>query len=614
MRFSTSAEKHRFPYLRAAWAAALFLSIPALFIYLAITHLWVLPAPGDPLDYLTPVIWQTTNYDHFIVFRAFHPTYYADHPGLSTLVHWPWLDRIALVLWLRLIALLPIAREALAPTAILVINAAVLIVSMAWALRRAGVFAALSVGALLASSYIFLAYATYLYADQAVTLFLLLALVCFLWSDTPASRRGRVVAAGAFTAAAVLSKGTGAAGILFFLAEFVVSRWSSLRQGTGWRDLIRDVAWFAAGGVGATAVILIAFAAAFGVDSVTAVFRAFFIEAWSLTRSGVSMGNLVTYVTPMLSLKLLPVFAALFILAGAWRGRDSGACFAMALCFLVVLTLMYALTTRGGSTIPNYIHAPLTLAAVGTAIHLASIAGLDSGPRDGRRYAWTDLAAATAVLACLLGSIAAVANFPQDVRIDYFFESGMRFDLPRSLAVSYTVLPLAMLALLTLTEVKRWTTAAVAFACCAALWGPAYPGGLAYAAGRLSVLEGEEYVNAARLLDQVPAERYTVAVERWSANEKWKSLDGWRVLWVYHVFYGERYGRTAGAAGKTRHQKAVLDNITWLRVPDELSTLKAGMVVLTDQPEKIAGLGYRFDEIATLRKSDLAYHVIAIRN
>jgi hypothetical protein len=354
-----------------------------------------------------------------------------------------------------------------------------------------------------------------------------------------------------------------------------------------------------------------AFTSVFGVSSLTSTFRGFFIESWQLMTVGQARGNLVTYFVEIQSLRNLPILIALFVLAGAYRDRYASGAFGMAAAFLGVITLLYAFTNRGGTAILNYVHAPTVFASLGIALYLSGVAGLRDRNAAGLSFRREPLWG-TILIGCLFAGIAIAANIPDDVRIDYFFESGVRFPLDRRLAPFFTLGPIALVALLALSEAARWRWAAIAFACYAVAWGPAYPAGLALVSGRFAAAEGNAYFGAARILEKVPADRFIVVVERWSNEERWKHLDGWRVLWTFHIFYGERYGRGTGAEAKTRHQNAVLANIAWPPTPKLPAGLAPGTIVLTDSLAALHSSGYRFHTVTSIASSDLTFHVVAI--
>lgn len=594
---------------RCGLGIGLLLILPALFIYFASTYLWTIPAPSDALEYVAPAIWKTANFDNFYFYNKFDST---------AIYHWPYLDRIVVLILLYITTLLPIESVMVAPTAILCIDTVILLLAMGWAYRLRGLFSSIMVGVLLGTSYVFLRYSTYMYADQTLTLFLLMAVIAYDWDEQSATRLRRIAVTGALSAAAFFSKGLGIAATVFFVSHFVLLRRRELDKIASWRAILHEVMYFGLGGLAGTALVLGTFILIYGGDSIVAIFRGFFIESRSRMLRGAAFGNMVTYLKPIFDLKLLPALAALFILARAWRKPEAATPFGMAGAFLLSLSMIYAFSSRGGNAILNYIHAPVVFASIGTGIYLSTSTRQVARKWGCHDHDWDNILASVSVLLALAGGVIVAASIPEDTRIDYFFESGVHSSIARNLAPFFTLAPAVLLVLLTMYEATNWRLLAISFGLVAAFWGAAYPGVQAYREGVFAAAEGRAYYDAASMLERVPATVFSVFyVNRWGRDDRLKSLDWWRVLWTFHVFLGERFGRGVGAAAKVRHQELIAKSITWVHDAKQLAAVKPGTILLTDSvPDVVAACRSNcvFDTLLATTLGDRKFTVLQFKD
>jgi len=111
------------------------------------------------------------------------------------------------------------------------IHVVMLVVGMAWAHRKSGFLAAMLVGVLFNASYPTLRYATFLYPDQTVGLYSLIAFVLFFSIRPPTKLYRPILLTGVFTAFACFSKAMGVATLVFFAVWIVYyRRWNLLKE------------------------------------------------------------------------------------------------------------------------------------------------------------------------------------------------------------------------------------------------------------------------------------------------------------------------------------------------------------------------------------------------
>ncbi|RJQ25503.1 hypothetical protein C4565_08255 [Candidatus Parcubacteria bacterium] len=120
------------------------------FVVLACQWSFVLTMPSDPLEYVAPAL----------------------HPEQS----FPYLDRIVLWLWIRLVAMFPMPLEIIGPVSTLIVTATMLFIATWW-LERIQPLAGSIFAAVYITSPMILGIATYTYPMQLMTLVLLLSLI-----------------------------------------------------------------------------------------------------------------------------------------------------------------------------------------------------------------------------------------------------------------------------------------------------------------------------------------------------------------------------------------------------------------------------------------------------
>lgn len=517
---------------------------------------WVLPGPADPAEYLAPASWG------------------------SAFGYWPYADRILMLVLLHGAVRL-FGDPLLAGAAfIFIVNSLIIALAMRWADRGAGPWAGLFTGILLLTCFPMLAWATYLYPDQLVALWVL---GCGYLFFSPGSREPgpgprRLLAVGVLAAFAALTKATGAAAFVLFGGLLL------------WRSEWRSFLWLCLGtGLGTLATLAL-YMLIFGWDGLTYVCSEFFArpQIWGAQRS---QSNLVSYLDLLLNQRFFPLSLALLVCAGAWRDKISRAPFLVAAGSLAFLCGIYAFTHRGGWPVNTYAYLFFPPAAVGLGMYLGrSCVPVDPRPRRG---GWLLLLAASALFLLVLcgeriGSWHPVwPRFEPGMIMLYVspngvFSAGAAFDFPEPVRWLYSLGPLLVLALLILHEVWRSRAAALVFMAAVALWGMAYSGGASKIMNAYLKAESDDAILAARLIMSAPASSFGVYVGPWRERhvrfeDVLLPLEGWR------------RGMPGGHTLERRFQHPPVRAVDAGRVAQGLETIPGGML-LTDNPMALPGV------------------------
>ncbi|MFC1525471.1 ArnT family glycosyltransferase [Candidatus Latescibacterota bacterium] len=524
-----------------------------LYVWNVWWHFWTLPAPSDPLQYLGPAAWGTT---------------YG---------YWPWLDRLTLAVSLRIaVLLLPVEPYVAGPGYVLGVNVLLLLLGVVWAYRRSGAWAATFVAAFFNSSFLLLGWSTYMYPDQTVALWAILAFMLF-YSRHPATRFFRpLLLAGFCTGLACFSKATGIS-TLALLVPLALDR-------RGWRQAGEFVLGV---GVGCT-LVLAAFCLLYNWQSLANVVDLFFRQSLRANLSSAAGDNYVSYVSTLLNLHYFP-FLALLMAAGAYRVSPSREVFLFGWVFVVLMCLLSAFSGRGGSPIPHYVYTGYVCTVLGLSVYLGS--GLEEEGRSwasrGREF-WLVGAGLFAVL--IVGLRVGLA-YPPVVAFDYSYAYHRVTDIyvrhglgyPLWARWLYVLGPLCTLCLLAWAACTRQRGAVVGFMLTMALWTSAHNGGLAAKKAVADRSEASFFYRAASALEATPGDRFAVFVREWNLNPRVE-----RVLWVYRLFYDRKYHKGHEYDAKYEHELAVTRSIKIITDEKELPNVRGGYI-LTDDVEAAEG-------------------------
>lgn len=526
------------------------LLLPAIYAYYLVQNFWTLPETGDPLTYLGPAVWGEI---------AISPLAVAGH-----MVYFQFIDRIVLVTGLRLFC------QAFSPDYmagmyyIATVNLLIIFISVFWCYIKKGFLAGLFAGILLISSYSFLAYGTYIYADQTMALFALLAFIFF-----SAKYKNRLfdpmILAGVFTALCCFSKISGIAILILFIILIAVER----KRGESTKFLL--------GFTVSTLVILFATFIVFGWESI----RDLFVWQAQIMLKYFGIGYAFIYDSPRLSYfdiflrqYYLPVVISIAILIGAYRQNlTRNLCFA-AVSFVVFLVLANAVTRRWQGE-HNYIYPAIVFCSLALAIYLATLLQEKNRQPSSKfnfffKYKF-DSVYAIICLVCIC--------FALKFGIDHYyaFMHPEARDVPNIIRMAYIVIPLIIIGWLAVIEYLKSPTAILLFMVMIAIWCPAYNGAFAYDKVIKDRQTADFFYSAAPVLNQVPAKEFGVYVEDWN-----KMYEKERLLCVYGLFFNEKYAGTSWVST----EEEIKNSIYFVYEKGRMQKVK-GNQILTDNPSEV---------------------------
>ena len=514
------------------------LALPSVYAFYASEHFWSLPYPSDPLQYLEPAA------------------------VIHSLVGWfPWIDRIVLAIGLRLSAAIFSPIYVAGMYYIAVVNFLIITIGVFCCYIKKGFLAGLFAGILLVSSYTFLRYATYIYPDQTMALFALLAFV-FFFSKYKSKLFDPVILAGLFTALTCFSKLTGVAILIPFIILIVSER--------KWGEIKKLVIGFLAG----TLVVFFITYLLFGWDSIA--YLPFGAANYYGTGAGaVRYGIDLSYFNMLVKQYYLPIFFSMIVFVGAYRQKLTRHLYLAAMSF-VVLYGLYIVFTNNIQAINNYLYPAVVFGSLGLAMYLATILKEGSTRLSTRfNFIFGNKAQLIYAVICLICVFVAIKIGV--IRHAAFINPAAE-GVPGILRMAYPVIPLIIIGGLLLIEYSKSRIIILLFMILISLWSPAHNGAYAYERASSYREFADFFYTAAPVLNDVPAKEFSVYVEDWNKRPHAKRID-----WVYRAFFNEKYTKIS--------QRTVLEEMrnSFLFIGDKKDIPMAkGNQILTDNPEKIS--------------------------
>lgn len=498
------------------------LALPSIYIYYMTQYFWELPAPSDPLMYLGPTIRHSLG-------------------GFSLF------DRIVVVNGLCLASAIFSPIYIAGVYYIGVVNSLIVLIGIFWCYIKKGFFAGLFAGILLISSRLLLGCATYIYADQTVALFALLAFI-FFFSKYRNKLFDPMILAGIFTALTCFSKIVGIAIFVPFIVSIALEKkWGELKK-----LLIGLI-------LGILVVFFITYLL-FGWDSLKGSFLATVHRYWTSWNVVVLPGSPISYFSLLAREYYLPLFFSIVILIGAYREKVTRNLYFAAIGFVMFLTLAVSFT-KSATAAENYLYPAVVFSSLGLAMYLGSLLKEKSTQLSTRfSFIFRDKVKLIYALICLFSVF-----FALQIGIDHYWA----FTHPKEaniVRMAYPVIPLIIVGGLLLIEYSKSRIAILLFMILISLWSPAYNGAFAYASASFARQEAGFFYKAAPVLNDVPAKEFSIYVESWNKTKYTGHPD--RILWVYHSFFDENKKPFF-----IRHEK-------------DIPTAK-GNQILTDNPEEV---------------------------
>lgn len=475
--------------------------------------------------------------------------------------YWPWLDRMSLAVALRLFSFLTpifsLPKYLAGPIYITFVNFAILVIAMVWAYRKSGFLAAALVGVFINISYHALIWGTPIYPDQTVALYSLITFI-FFFSSQPKSRLYRpVLLAGFFIALTCFSKIIGISVLAFFLVHIAYYRsWDKLK------DFLSGLI------LGAVAVsgLYILF---YNYQSFVYTFKEFFVSNIETNINYIGEQYL-SYLDIVLNLKFFPL-VALVIAIGVYRKDITRNLFWVAWANIVFLYIFAAYATYGTGTNGRNIYTAYIFTTLGLSIYLADAFVSAERQRFANLLPYKTIACAvlglTTILLITLGFNIGISFNPAQYTPTKF---------PAYIKWFYILGPLLLVGLLVLISFVKSKVVVLLFILVAALWNPAYNGGLAYDYEKLLQGYCNFFFDAASALKEVPVEQYGIYVNGFKQVQHDE-----RIIWVYKYYLDERYPKEAGFDGLQKYNRLIKDNIQFLSGEAALKEVE-GNYVLTD--------------------------------
>ncbi len=517
----------------------LLLSFPLLYFFLIYNYFWVYPLPSDPLLYTGGIDWGTT-YGFF-----------------------PWLDRIMVANGIRAISFIPGVSYLAGPIYIGTCNMTMVCLSMYLAYKHKGFWAACCVGVFWNTSLLLLGWATYVYADQTLALYSLLAYTA-MHGGLVQSCKKAAFWGGFFAALAAMSKITGIATAMALTISILFERDKSA--------LFSYIRGLLIGVFFATVL----YGILYDFSSLIETIKQFFINNLSKNLS-LSRPNLVNYTNDvLLSIKYLP-FLGLIAAASAYREKTNQQILLIIWAHITVLLLLYSLTHRGGWAIPHYLYTPYVFCILFVSLVAGTVLQTEAQSITLsilKKYL-TKITVVAVLIGGILWGLQIGDTFPpvlgKSTRYIYqevptIFQGKLKeiFLYPIGVRWLYSFGPLLILLLFTasLNKMTRKHNRLILFCFLAFLgcWGGAFTGGMALHKVNQEKKEATEMYAYAAALDNIPLDRYFLYVEA-AKNARERK----RLIWVYHLFFDTRRGQEKSHISRYNAAKELVNKIVWVK-------------------------------------------------
>ena len=514
------------------------LAIPVLiYIYYIAQYFWTLPAPSDPLQYVGPSIWEITD------------------------EYFPWIDRVMVAIGIDLFSFL-FSQPYAGMIYIAVVNCLIIILGMFWLYKKGGFMASLFSGILFISSYFLLGYSTYIYADQTLTLFSLLAFVLFFYEGEGKFFKPMILT-GIFVALAVFSKIIGLVLLLFFVM-FLIRR-------KDYRKLLKLSVGL---GIGIMLVFICTYLL-FGFDSIENLISGIKYNFESNTtfrtfRTDVSL----SYFKVIAREYYLPVFLSLMIFIGAYKKFYTRNLYLVGFLFLFCMSFLVSFTMHVRA-VANYIYPAFVFCVLAMSLYLGELFNDRKRALFGvNKFSFRGKKELFYALICLLlvfwGIKIGIDNYP------FFANIGSEHS-PFLLRIAYPVIPFLIIGTMIFIEYSKSRTAIFLFMIFIAFWCSAFNGAFAYKKAYADRERASFYYEAAPILNEVPAKTFSIYVKEWNENNNVE-----RIKWVYSFFFNEKYSNSSQA----ETEEEIRNNVSFIKEEKEIPNAK-GNQILTDSPEDI---------------------------
>lgn len=524
-----------------------------LYVYNIFSYFWTFAEPSDSLQYLGTAVWKTT------------------------WGYWPWLDRIGLAVNLRIFTMLFSKGYEAGMYYMGFVSTAILVLSMFWAFRKSGFWAAFFVGVFINTSYLTLGWSLFIFPDQTVALYSLLAFVFYFW-DVQKSRYIKPnLFAGFFVGLALFTKATGV-GILAFLLFYTIYKrdWGRLK--------------FLMSGIFISFVLTIAsFIILYNWESFWNVYGLFFRSSISKNLDTNKPIFTASYFQELLlAMKYFP-YMALFLMAAAYKNEKVKNLFLAAWSYIILLMILRS----AGPTIPSYIYSAYIFTVLGFSIYLSDLLAESENERIYKNKNFITIISLLVFGLISLGLkygfvFSPVEKFDYDYLylkpIDIYTSGNLIY--PVIVKKLYSFIPMVVLAILVYIEFSKSKKAIVSFVVLSSFWFSFSNGGLAFQKAKYDRERAGIYYEIAPLLNKVEDKQFSVYIKELN---KYPCTDC--LLWLYRIFFDEKYQRVFEEKYKSQYlnEYQVTGNIGYIEKEEDLLSKIKGNQIITDDPDSVLG-------------------------
>ncbi|MBA4367331.1 MAG: hypothetical protein C0403_06790 [Desulfobacterium sp.] len=527
----------------------------SFYIFILTRYFWYLPSPSDPLVYVGPAVENISK------------------GGVYTI------DRIALYINLRLFSWIFNNSYISGMIYMVFINALTLTIAMIWAVKRSNIWAAIIFGVLFNTSFLTLGEGFYIYPDQTIALYSLIAFIFFFSDVKPNKYIGPIFYAGVFAAFASFTKIIGTTTFIFFLMVLVFRR-----------DLKNLINYIVGAGCGA-AITIVFFCILYDYDIKTLYAKALDLVVFFHAATSLPFGNAYTHHEMLLSLLYFP-FIALFMMAGAYR-EATRYLFLIAWSFVIFIYTTVLINVGSCPPLPHYIWSAYIFVCLGLSLYLSSF--MDSGQRtpsdkDKINIAHPLIVSLFLIIIISIGlklgfkygavktwSPGYITMMPIDI---YYYRDFLANTYPKPIKLIFSLGPIIIFGFLIIIEVTKSKKVILSFMILASFWCAFFNGGLAFKHANSVRHQANVPYSFARVLSEIPAKSFCIYLSNM------KEVDEGEVEWVYRLFFNNKYPKPKTILQQDSLQRAIINDIVFIKNLYDID----GEYIVTDNPESLLAI------------------------
>lgn len=527
----------------------------SFYIIILTRYFWYLPVPSDPLVYLGPAVENVSNCCAYTF------------------------DRIALYVNLRLFSWIFNNSYISGMVYMVFVGALTLTIAMIWAVKKSSIWAAIIFGVLFNTSFLTLGEGFYIYPDQTIALYSLIAFILFFSDIKPNKYIGPIFYAGVFAALASFTKIIGTTTFIFFLMILVFRR-----------DLKNLKNYILGAGCGAVITIVL-FCILYDYDIRTLYAKARDLVSFFHAATSLPFGNAYTQHEMLLSLLYFP-FIALFMMAGAYR-KATRYLFLIAWSYVIFIYTTVLINVGSAPPLPHYIWSAYIFVCLGLSLYLSNL--IDSNQRiPSDKYKITIahplILSLFLIIVIFLGlqlgfkygavktwSPGYITLMPIDI---FYYADFLANTYPKPIKLIFSLGPIIIIGLLIIIEATKSKKTIFLFIIIAAFWCSFFNGGIALKHAQSVRQTNGVYYSFASILNEIPAKALCIYLP---SNQ---DLDEYSVKWIYRLFFNNKYPKPKTLEQQTAVGAAIDNDIMFIKNLYDID----GEYIVTDQPESLLAI------------------------